>query len=146
MFKKKKKCQHALGQLLHPDFITNSSTGLTNSANSSSILALPRQKKSLVIATAVMSKMKPPLYMVSTQTQTKGGTAALCQGSACSMSRHRVSQLIVISSLIRPGHLLGLCLTLEGKSDTEGCGRQLGGGERKRDAHHTSPLQKHLHY
>lgn len=59
-----------------PDFITNSSTGLTNSANSSSILALPRQKKSLVIATAVMSKMKPPLYMVSTQTQTKGGDSS----------------------------------------------------------------------
>lgn len=29
-------------------------------------------------------------------------------------------------------------LTLEGKSDTKGCGRQLGGGERKEM--HTTPL------
>lgn len=49
-----------------------------------------------------------------------------------------------------------------GNLTLEGVGRQLGGrgggdgpgvrvevgggGERKRDAHHTSPLQKHLHY
>lgn len=40
------------------------------------------------------------------------------------MSRHRVSQLIVISSLIRPSHLLGLHwrgnLTLKGVGDSWG--------------------------
>lgn len=63
------------------------------------------RQKSLVIVNAVMEMMKPPLYMVSAQTQTKEATAAQCQGSACSMSKHRVSELIVISSLIRLCHL-----------------------------------------
>lgn len=77
-----------------------------------------------------------PIYGLNTNPNKRRGQQlcakvqpAVCPGIGCH---------IVISSLIRPRHLLGLCLTLEGKSDTEGCGRQLGGGERKEMC--TTPL------
>lgn len=43
------------------------------------------------------------------------------------MSKHQVSELIVISPLIRFSHLLFYARTLEGKSDTGGCGETAGG-------------------
>lgn len=43
------------------------------------------------------------------------------------MSKHQVSELIVISSLIRFSHLLFYVQTLEGKPDTGGCGETAGG-------------------
>lgn len=58
------------------------------------------------------------------------------------MPKHQVSELIVISSLIRFSHLLLYAQTLEGKSDTRGCGETVGGmgwrgGEKEM---HTTPL------
>lgn len=61
------------------------------------------------------------------------------------MSKHQVSELIVIASLIRLSHLLFYSQTLEGKSDTGGCGETAGGrgrwarGRRKKKMH-TTPL------
>lgn len=68
------------------------------------------------------------------------------------MSKHQVSELIVISSLIRFSHLLFYVQTLEGKPDTGGCGETAGGRvemdqgeerdirERKKREMHTTPL------
>lgn len=78
---------------------------------------------------AVIPIMNPPLCIVWTQTQINNGKQQQLNITvqACSMLKHQVSELIVISSLIRFSHLLFYAQTLEGKSDTGGCGETAGG-------------------
>lgn len=62
------------------------------------------------------------------------------------MPKHQVSELIVISLLIRFSHLLFYAQTVEGKSDTGGCGKTAGGmgkmgqGEEREDELYATPL------